>query len=486
MAALRSGLEKSIDLAFGTSVSEHVLGGYKFLMRYWAPKDEIYILGFSRGAYTARVLAEMLDHIGLLPHGNEENVDCAWKIFVDWQGWQWSEKPKETSALWKWMPFTTVPGYDEDGDEDEEDVVNDLSLEAGKDATVNSICTKVDVKPTERYTLWEELKRKPHTDQIRRHNDKKLMTKMKGFKNTFSRDIGHVRFLGLFDTVSSVPQFDHSWMGHTRFPYTPRSSAQEIWHAVSIDERRICFRPDLTYQESHDIDCHANPKRVVNEVWFAGDHSDIGGGWDRRKGCVHNSVVPLVWMVRAAKKAGVKFDDVQLEALMRTEGVVFDEKNMSPLAFSPATVGKQMSVNVKLNGPRRLGSIHDGLKGSKWWRFVQHLPIKRMELRSGEWKLAKYCRKRPRDMPLDKNMRIHRSVFERLENDKNYNPNNLPAHDSTSQAQQSTIWGRMFGYEKPGAFCSDHWELVPKTRDEDFFGQVFQMRSVEGKSSVSS
>jgi uncharacterized protein (DUF2235 family) len=38
----------------------------QFLMRYYTPGDDIYFFGFSRGAYTARFLAEMLDHVGLL------------------------------------------------------------------------------------------------------------------------------------------------------------------------------------------------------------------------------------------------------------------------------------------------------------------------------------------------------------------------------------------------------------------------------------
>jgi hypothetical protein len=41
-------------------------------MRYYNPGDDVYFFGFSRGAYTARFLAEMLDHVGLLSAGNEE------------------------------------------------------------------------------------------------------------------------------------------------------------------------------------------------------------------------------------------------------------------------------------------------------------------------------------------------------------------------------------------------------------------------------
>jgi len=40
-------------------------GSRQFLMRYYIPGDDIYFFGFSRGAYTARFLAEMLDHIGI-------------------------------------------------------------------------------------------------------------------------------------------------------------------------------------------------------------------------------------------------------------------------------------------------------------------------------------------------------------------------------------------------------------------------------------
>lgn len=56
----------------GTSFGEHVMAGYKFLMRYYTDGDAIYFFGFSRGAYTARFLAQMLDYVGLLTAGNEE------------------------------------------------------------------------------------------------------------------------------------------------------------------------------------------------------------------------------------------------------------------------------------------------------------------------------------------------------------------------------------------------------------------------------
>jgi uncharacterized protein (DUF2235 family) len=72
------------QINYRTSFDDHVIGGYKFLMRFYTPGDDIYMFGFSRGAYTARFLAEMLDHVGLVAKGNEEMVLFAWKTFSAW------------------------------------------------------------------------------------------------------------------------------------------------------------------------------------------------------------------------------------------------------------------------------------------------------------------------------------------------------------------------------------------------------------------
>jgi hypothetical protein len=57
--------------------------------------------------------------------------------------------------------------------------------------------------------------------------------------------VRRIRFLGLFDTVNSVPKFEAAWMQRSKYPYTARSSAKVIRHAVSINERRAKFRQDL-------------------------------------------------------------------------------------------------------------------------------------------------------------------------------------------------------------------------------------------------
>lgn len=70
-----------LDLAVAWLLEEHVTAAYRFLMRYYQDGDRIYIFGFSRGAYTARVLAAMLYKVGLLSQGNEELLPFAWDMF---------------------------------------------------------------------------------------------------------------------------------------------------------------------------------------------------------------------------------------------------------------------------------------------------------------------------------------------------------------------------------------------------------------------
>lgn len=75
-----------------------------------------------------------------------------------------------------------------------------------------------------------------------------------------------------FLIVNSVPRFENAWMQRSKFPYTARSSAKVIRHAVSIDERRAKFRSDLISEaktarpsenaqrgrETGDKDAHSN------------------------------------------------------------------------------------------------------------------------------------------------------------------------------------------------------------------------------------
>ena len=390
-ARMKSAYLKAKDSAIGSSFAEHVMGGYKFLMRYYAPGDDIYFIGFSRGSYIARFLAQMLDYIGLLEAGNEELIRFAWKTFAKWQ------------------------------------------------------------------------RRQNETEEDRKERDK-LFAFMKAFRETFSRPVSRIRFMGLFDTVNSVPTFESAWMERSKFPYTARSSARVIRHAVGIDERRAKFRQDLIseakpvqkprhhllhhhhHHHLHDLidqgkdDENAektadNPAIVVNdgenaatdqateegegvyrasadsrptlrneqrmrreqryrapsrsqrqrnmslavpgadgshddstsirsnssfqvptaitaeddeseqdieEVWFPGGHADIGGGWQLSDG-EHwpLSHAPLVWMVQEAQRAGLQLDPSKVKRFECSEAFEGDYSPISEDLQDPGRASPQ-------------------------------------------------------------------------------------------------------------------------------------------------
>ena len=68
-------------LAFGAGLEANVLNAYRFLMRVFETDDQVFLFGFSRGAFTARVLAGMLHAVGLLHAGTEHLLSYVWRNY---------------------------------------------------------------------------------------------------------------------------------------------------------------------------------------------------------------------------------------------------------------------------------------------------------------------------------------------------------------------------------------------------------------------
>src|SRR5262249_6867973 len=75
-----SGLkaETWIDGGIGLGVNENIRSGYMFIAQNYVPGDEIFIFGFSRGAYTARSLVGFLNACGVLKRENLADLPDAW------------------------------------------------------------------------------------------------------------------------------------------------------------------------------------------------------------------------------------------------------------------------------------------------------------------------------------------------------------------------------------------------------------------------
>jgi len=113
-------------------------------------------------------------------------------------------------------------------------------------------------------------------------------------------DITNIEFVGVWDTVGAlgIPLPFWGTLGEKEFLFhdtQPSKIVQHARHAVAIDENRKDFRPTL-WDEKPGLD--------LLQVWFAGVHSDVGGGYEER-GLSHCA---SRWMIDEAAKCGLQFE----------------------------------------------------------------------------------------------------------------------------------------------------------------------------------
>jgi uncharacterized protein (DUF2235 family) len=109
-----------------------------------------------------------------------------------------------------------------------------------------------------------------------------------------------IRFLGLWDTVmalgSRLQARGAKTSTHERSFYMdhrPAQCVQHARHALAIDETRFDFRPEI-WQDKHD-------HQTMKQRWFAGVHSNVGGGYVQ-DGLAN---IALSWMVQEAVEQGL-------------------------------------------------------------------------------------------------------------------------------------------------------------------------------------
>ncbi len=128
------------------------------------------------------------------------------------------------------------------------------------------------------------------------------------FRRDYSvADITPIEFVGAWDTVGAlgipVPFWGTLDEREVLFhDIEPSKIVQHARHAVSIDENREDFSPVL-WSDKPAID--------IKQVWFAGAHSDVGGGYKERglSDCASQ------WMLTEAKQFGFWFESHFLESL---------------------------------------------------------------------------------------------------------------------------------------------------------------------------
>ena len=175
-----------------------------------------------------------------------------------------------------------------------------------------------------------------------------------GFKETYCHEC-KVYFIGVWDTVASLGYF----YGKKFFNAKLNGVVSYGYHAVAVDEKRKKF-PVSLWDESRK-----EPGQTIEQVWFPGVHSDVGGSYPERG----LSDGALKWMLQKAIDAGM---------LIKPDW----EKNINP-------------------DPKDIKAQH--------------------ESRKNIWKLWPKV-----DRQIPENAKIHQSTFDRIEANIGYAPPNLP------------------------------------------------------------
>jgi uncharacterized protein (DUF2235 family) len=206
----------------GEGLEENIHDAYRFVVANYELGDELYVFGFSRGAFTARSITGMIRKCGILSRKHVEKYAKALELY------RTKNHPEDPEAV--------------------------------KFREEHSISPKDPIE---------------------------------------------VRFIGVWDTVGAlgVPVIgvgkqkyefhDTELSGNVRFAY----------HALAIDERRGPFKPTLW-------DYQPKPGQKLEQMWFCGVHSDIGGGYQE----TGLSDIALNWMLEKARDAGLVLDAEAIDA----------------------------------------------------------------------------------------------------------------------------------------------------------------------------
>src|SRR3954471_634696 len=295
-----------LGLATGYGLDDKVLQSYLFLVHNYRPGDQIFLFGFSRGAYTVRVLAGLIHKVGLL---SPEQANLAGSGLTAYK--QFSSDGQQGLGI-DLKSFT-----------DQADAGGPIAASKDDQATQFARITS---------TTWPL-----------------------------------VRFVGVWDTVASVivPRPDRLyWPSLEELAYSLQNpSVQTFRQAISIDERRCMFRlkkwdDPQVYKHNRFNDAHAEPQDIL-QVWFAGVHADIGGGYPEKESGL--SKFPLLWMMDEAEQAGLAMDRRTINQL--AWGI---QRKASPFSYVPPDV---------THAP------HDSM--SPAWRLLEYLP---KSDRYKEWK----------------------------------------------------------------------------------------------------
>ena len=288
-------LDRITGGGFGFGLEQNVRDAYNWLVEHYYdgeanPKDadEIFIFGFSRGAYTARSLVGFIAMCGLLRRGAPLTVSQLWGNYCIL-----GRKREDRSSFWEKI--------------------------FGENESVPRQITELALDP------WRATYGPPETRRVvsaPRNESERLMVQ-------WSRR-AKITYLGVYDTVGAIgwdalaiPGLKSKLALHHNM--RPTTLIQNCRHALAINENRSSFQhtPFTAYlgdnnsrgeaerggafpkpKVADNVRClrlQAMWNRKIKQRWFVGAHANIGGGYPDNLLAQR----PLAWLVEGAEKAGL-------------------------------------------------------------------------------------------------------------------------------------------------------------------------------------
>ena len=404
-----------VSQATGLGITGNIIDCYEALIRLYRPGDRVFLFGFSRGAYTVRCLAAVIAKCGIprsLPGQRPLPLDVAGSQKIAATAvkdvYQFcSSRPRKGAGTYRDFMLDTRGAIarrfreaHQSADPNDPEKANvypyfigvfDTVAALSRPGAVVALCVGGVFILGFFSILISSLQAAagiPLFGWLRYFTAERVFFSLAGLSGAaaaivFFRDYlkfdFHVPGYGLLKSAATIHVAPPK---HKFTEYSLDPNVTYAKHAISIDENRFDFRrvpwaPDAARAGTRDADGNI----YFEQVWFAGVHADIGGGYPENESRL--SDIALNWMTSAAAVV--------------PDGILYDEAVLRPF---PDPVGPQ----------------HDECKAGHWQHGLRPLPIERGSGIS--------------------TATMHRSVYERFEApavvqydvEAEYRPGNLEVH----------------------------------------------------------
>ncbi|MBN1546720.1 MAG: DUF2235 domain-containing protein [Syntrophaceae bacterium] len=246
--------------ACGWGLKRNVIDLYTFLCRNYEEDYAIFAFGFSRGGFTIRILLGLIHSQGLIQAASEAKL---------------RHLAKDAYRAYRAERFKSLFRLE-------------IPLRATRDVLL----------------------------QMNR-----LRKRVTAYRRAKVPLVPPIQFVGLWDTVDAdglpIDELTRAW--NLLFPLAMpdrelSDNVQRLCHALALDDERHTFHPVLFNEgrlEGQGAESSAMEEEKISQVWFAGMHSNVGGGYPD-DALAHLS---LRWIMAEAQKAGLVYKDGEQERI---------------------------------------------------------------------------------------------------------------------------------------------------------------------------